>query len=279
MYVGAGTTPPHLYISPLKTDSAENAPAKTSVGVKIPRVSAQSEIFSGFRLSPRRRTWVFKLQYIGGRFFFYTTVAVSLLRETGQVRIRAESPAQGGKSGHFCQDRRKTDSGQSRGGGLLAGGAKSGRPCRNRPEKCSNLRAKLRGEINKPADFALGVGGYFSVESRADSRQKLTSPLILDAKNQAAAGKYSRSWDLANRPRTGTFPKLRSGGPCETPLKLEILSRTRSSAVGREFPAGPCNFGLILDAIVGRAARREPLGRRPKTGRLSAPNLTPNFVV
>ena len=171
-----------------------------SVGVEIPRVSAQSEIFSGFRLSPRRRTWVFKLQYIGGRLFFYTTVAVSLLCETGQVRIRAESPAQGGKSGHFCQDRRKTDSGRSRGGGLLAGGSKSGGPAQSRPGKCLQKTPKSREKINKPADFALGVGGYFSVESRADSRRKLTSPLILDAKNQAAAGKRPRSWDLANRP-------------------------------------------------------------------------------
>ena len=151
MYVGAGTTPPRVCKTPLKTDSAENAPAKMSVGVEIPRVSAQSEIFSGFRLSPRRRTWVFKLQYIGGRLFFYTTVAVSLLCETGQVRIRAESPAQGGKSGHFCQDRRKTDSGQSRGGGLFETSRKSGGPAQFRPEKCSNRRAKLRGKPTIPA--------------------------------------------------------------------------------------------------------------------------------
>lgn len=146
-----GNNPPRVCKTPLKLDLTENSPAKMSVGVKIPRVSAQSEIFSGFRLSPRRRTWVFKLQYIGGRLFFYTTVAVSLLCETGQVRIRAESPAQGGKSGHFCRDRRKTDSGQSRGGGLLAGGAKSGGPAQFRPGKRSKLEAKLRGKPTIPA--------------------------------------------------------------------------------------------------------------------------------
>lgn len=151
MYVGAGTTPPRVCKTPLKTDSAENAPAKMSVGVKIPRVSAQSEIFSGFRLSPRRRTWVFKLQYIGGRFFFYTTVAVSLLRETGQVRIRAESPAQREKRARECRSRRKNDSGQSRGGGLFETSRKSGGPAQFRPEKRSKLEAKLRGKPTIPA--------------------------------------------------------------------------------------------------------------------------------
>lgn len=151
MYVGAGTTPPRVCKTPLKLDLTENAPAKMSVGVEIPRVSAQSEIFSGFRLSPQKLNNLFRMHYIGGRLFFYTTVAVSLLCETGQVRIRAESPAQGGKSGHFCQDRRKTDSGRSRGGGLLAGGSKSGGPAQFRPEKRLHEKSNLRGKPTIPA--------------------------------------------------------------------------------------------------------------------------------
>ena len=151
MYVGAGTTPPRVCKTPLKLDSTENAPRGETEKVKIPRVSAQSEIFSGFRLSPQKLNNLFRMHYIGGRLFFYTTVAVSLLCETGQVRIRAESPAQGGKSGHFCQDRRKTDSGQSRGGGLFGTSRKSGGPAQFRPEKRLCERANLRGKPTIPA--------------------------------------------------------------------------------------------------------------------------------
>ena len=186
--------------TPLKLDSTENAPRGETEKAKIPRVSAQSEKNPGFRLSPQKLNNLFRMHYIGGRLFFYTTVAVSLLCETGQVRIRAESPAQGGKSGHFCRDRRKTDSGQSRGGGLFGTSRKSGGPAQFRPGKCLQKTPKSREKINKPADFALGVGGYFSVESRAESRQKLTSPLIFDAENQAAAGRRPRSRDVSNRP-------------------------------------------------------------------------------
>ena len=171
-----------------------------SVGVEIPRVSAQSEIFSGFRLSPRRRTWVFKLQYIGGRLFFYTTVAVSLPCETGQVRIRAESPPGSVERAEGCKSARSFDSRGVPVGALFGTRRKSGGPAQFRPGKCLQKTPKSREKINKPADFALGVGGYFSVESRAESRRKLTSPLIFDAKNQAAAGKRPRSWDVANRP-------------------------------------------------------------------------------
>lgn len=104
-------------------------------------------------------------------------------------------------------------------------------------------------------------------------------PLKIDAKNQAAAGKRPRSWDLANRPRTGTFPKLRSGGPCETPRRTKNAPRTRSSAVGLEIPAAFCNFGLILDAIVGLAVRRGGPWRRPILRWVSAPNLEVKIVV
>lgn len=145
-----GNNSPKVCKTPLKLDLTENAPAKMSVGVEIPRVSAQSEIFSGFRLSPQKLNNLFRMHYIGGRLFFYTTVAVSLLCETGQVRIRAESPAQGGKSGHFCRDRRETDSGRVPVGGTFETSRKSGGPCRNWPEKCSSLEAKTRLKINKP---------------------------------------------------------------------------------------------------------------------------------
>lgn len=151
MPIGAGTTPPRVCKTPLKTDLTENSPAKMSVGVEIPRVSAQSEIFSGFRLSPQKLNNLFRMHYIGGRLFFYTTVAVSLLCETGQVRIRAESPAQREKRARECRSRRKNDSGKSRGGGLLAGGAKSGGPAQFRPEKRLRERAKLRGKPTIPA--------------------------------------------------------------------------------------------------------------------------------
>lgn len=159
MPIGAGTIPPTLCKTPLKINLTENAPAKMSVGVEIPRVSAQSEIFSGFRLSPRRRTWVFKLQYIGGRLFFYTTVAVTPGSETGQVRIRAESPAQGGKSGHFCRDRRKTDSGQSRGGGTFGTSRKSGGQHNSGLENASTREQNSAGNRRFPPDFELSWGG------------------------------------------------------------------------------------------------------------------------
>ena len=143
--------------------------------------------------------------------------------------------------------------------------SKIGGPAQFRPGKRSKLEAKSREKINKPADFALGVGGYFSVESRAESRQKLTGPLIFDAKNQAAAGRRPRSRDV----RTGLcghLPKTRSGGPCETPPKLEILPRTRSSAVGRAIPAAFCKLGPKIGETVGPAASAGGLGG----GRFSA---------
>ena len=151
MPIGAGTTPPRVCKTPLKLDLTENSPAKMSVGVEIPRVSAQSEIFSGFRLSPRRRTWVFKLQYIGGRLFFYTTVAVSLLCETGQVRIRAESPPGSVERAEGCKSARSFDSRGVPVGALFGTSRKSGGPAQFRPGKRSKLEAKLRGKPTIPA--------------------------------------------------------------------------------------------------------------------------------
>ena len=256
----------------------KSAPTGEVAEVEIPRVSAQSENFSGFRLSPQKLNNLFRMHYIGGRLFFYTTVAVSLLCETGQVRIRAESPAQGGKSGHFCRDRRKTDSGQSRGGGLFGTSRKSGGPAQFRPGKCLQKTPKSREKINKPADFALGVGGYFSVESRAESRRKLTSPLIFDAKNQAAAGKGRGDW-TSRTGLCGHFPETAIRRAVRNAPELEILPRTRSSAVGRQIPGGLCKNSQTLIKTVRRAPSPGGPWRRSILRRVSAPNLTPNFVV
>ena len=147
--------------TPLKTDSAENAPRGETEKVKIPRVSAQSEIFSGFRLSPQKLNNLFRMHYIGGRLFFYTTVAVSLLCETGQVRIRAESPAQGGKSGHFCQDRRETDSGGCRSGTLSRRVENQGAQYNSGLKNASRRRRNSAGKLTNPADFELSWGGTF----------------------------------------------------------------------------------------------------------------------
>lgn len=77
----------------------------------------------------------------------------------------------------------------------------------------------------------------------------------------------------------GTFPKLRSGGPCETPLKLEILPRTRSSAVGRAIPAAFCKLGPKIGETVRLGPRRGGPWRRSILRWVSAPNPGPKFVV
>ena len=90
------------------------------------------------------------MQYIGGRFFFYTTVAGPPLLETGAGQIRPESPPASVEQGHFWKNTRSFDSRGVPVGALFETGAKSGCQVQNQPEKCSKLEAKIREKINKP---------------------------------------------------------------------------------------------------------------------------------
>ena len=198
-------------------------------------------------------------------------------------------PALGKSVPNLPRDARNGQKIVEAGGKVTRGGCRSGpfsgrvqnqaAKCKTSLKNARNRRRKSGEKLTNPADFALGVGGYFLVESRGDSREIVTTPLKIDVKNQAGAGKRPRRSDLANRALTGTFPKPGSAGPRKIRLKPENAPRTRFSAVGRQIQAAFCKSCLTLDKIVGRAPSPGGPAPRPRSGRLSAPNLEANFVV
>lgn len=150
MPFGAGTTPPALPISPLKIDPTTNSPKNETKKAKFPRDFGKSEKNPGFSLSPQNLLGVFRMQYIGGRLFFYTTVAGPPLLETGAGQIRPESPRESVERAENCRGWRKNDLTRVPVGGTLEASRKSGCQVQNQPEKCSKLEAKIREKINKP---------------------------------------------------------------------------------------------------------------------------------
>ena len=151
MSSGAGTTPPTLCKIPLKLDSTTNSPKNETKKAKFPRDFGKSEKNPGFSLSPQNLLGVFRMQYIGGRLFFYTTVAGPPLLETGAGQIRPESPPGRAEQGRRCRNTRSFDSGQVSIGGTLEASRKSGCQVQNQPEKCSNFGSKIRGKSTIPA--------------------------------------------------------------------------------------------------------------------------------